>query len=99
MWIGSLRLLKSPPSKNPSLFAGSAVTRPASGPRSRNAAATASGRARRILHDRRVHVVEQPHVLRPDVHFHAVPLDRQRPAAERDAAGRGDEVTAPIVGG
>src|SRR5262245_8208130 len=99
MWIGSLRLLKLPASKNPSLFAGSAFTRPASGPSSRSAAATASGRARRILLDRRVHVVEQPHVLRPDVDFHAVPLHRQRSAAQRDETGRGDEVTATIVGG
>src|SRR5215468_6157194 len=99
MLIGSLRLPKSPPSKNPSLFAGSAITRPASGPSSRSAAATASGRARRILLDRRVHVVEQPHVLRSDVDFHAVPLHRQRAAAQRHQAGSGDEVAAPIVGG
>src|SRR5690349_24422837 len=102
MWIGSLRLPKPPASRSPSPPPAGCAPRAGARDASRTSATrSSSGRLRRtrILFDRRVHVLEQAHVLRTDVDLHAPPLHAECTSLHRHDAGRGDEVAGLVVGG
>src|SRR5689334_1463912 len=102
MTIGSLLFdicprSKSPPPALPPPFvalsaswAGSAAA--ASGRRSATISVPRTRRSRRrgiVLHHG-VHVVEQAHVLRSDLHLHPLPLHVERPTRDRDGHRRRD---------
>src|SRR5689334_14378210 len=100
MMIGSLLLPKLPASKSAPPFAVSCAGSPAATltDAARTIAATTS-RLRRIAVHRRVDVVEEPDVLRTDVHLHATPADVERPAVDGHDPGRGDQVVLAVVRG
>src|SRR6185295_4263090 len=101
MTTGSLRLPKSTPSNSPASFAGSGEGSPCTAVASATANTNARRRSggRRIFPYRRVDVVEQTHVLRADLDFHAASGELDRLPADGDQGRRGDHVALAIVGG